>query len=118
MSSLDPLDRAFGGRQGEGQARSSADGSTQRLVCCKGRWDACDVKFLLSVADCPRRTAADLHHPCSWLGQGVSLKRIAIAILLALAALPVGATGMRTSLRVGAVVFRSCKVVLRPDVPL
>jgi hypothetical protein len=46
------------------------------------------------------------------------LKPIAIAILLALAALPVGATGMRTSLRVGAVVFRSCKVVLRPDVPL
>jgi len=46
---------------------------------------------------------------------GGRLNRIAIAILLALAALPAWATGMRTSLRVGAIVFRSCKVALRPD---
>jgi hypothetical protein len=50
-----------------------------------------------------------------YAGAGGRLNRIGIAILLALAALPAWATGMRTSLRVGAVVFRSCNVALRPD---
>src|SRR3981189_2034855 len=78
------------------------------------------MQHSLSCGNGRGRTTADMAPSLLFTtpGQGESLKRIAIAILLALAASPASATGMRTSLRVGAVVFRSCKVEFRTDVPL